>query len=194
VKPLTIALFGAMLAAAVPVAGAPVAAADPPQNFVIQEPPQPVPDVQFKDEAGRPHSLAEFHGKTVLLNIWATWCIPCRKEMPTLDRLQAELGGPDFEVITLSIDRNGPDVVKKFYAETGVQHLALRIDVSGEVSRALGTPGLPTTLLIDRQGLEIGRLVGPADWAAPETIAYFRSIIAQRAGAAPAPKQKEKRS
>lgn len=188
-KWLAIALFGAMLAAA-----SQVAAADPPENFIIQEPPQPVPEVQFKDAGGRPHSLAELHGKVVLLNVWATWCLPCRKEMPTLDRLQAALGGPDFEVVTLSIDRGGPEVVKKFYAEIGVQHLALRIDVAAQVMRTLAVTGLPTTLLIDRQGLEIGRLVGPSEWDAPDTIVFFKSVIAQQTGSAPAPQQKEKRS
>lgn len=188
-KSRAIAMLAATLAAI-----SHVAAADPPQNFVIQEPPQPVPEIQFKDTGGQSHSLAELHGKVVLLNVWATWCIPCRKEMPTLDRLQAALGGSDFEVVAVSIDRGGPEVVKKFYAEIGVQHLALRIDVLSQVLRALGTPGLPMTLLIDRQGLEIGRLLGPSEWDAPETIAYFKSVIAQRAGAAPVPQQKEKRS
>jgi thiol-disulfide isomerase/thioredoxin len=181
-KGLTIALFCAAFAAA-----SPVIAAEPPQNFVIQEPRQPVPEVQFKDTEGRSHSLAEFHGKVVLVNVWATWCVPCRKEMPTLDRLQAALGGPDFEVVAVSIDRGGPEVVRKFYAEIGVEHLAIRVDVLSQVLHALGAPGLPMTLLIDREGLEIGRLVGPSQWDAPETVAYFKSIIAQKIGAASAP-------
>lgn len=179
---LNIALFGAAFAAA-----SSVIAADPPQNFIIQEPRQPVPEVQFKDAEGRSHTLAEFHGKVVLVNVWATWCIPCRKEMPTLDRLQGALGGPDFEVAAVSIDRGGPEVVRKFYAEIGVQHLAVRIDVLTQILRALGASGLPMTLLIDREGLEIGRLVGPSQWDAPETIGYFESVIAQKTGAAPAP-------
>ena len=87
----------------------------------------------------------------------------------------------------MSIDRGGPEVVRKFYAEIGVQHLAVRIDVLTQILRALGASGLPMTLLIDREGLEIGRLVGPSQWDAPETIGYFKSVIAQKTGAAPAP-------
>src|SRR5919197_1038850 len=86
------------------------AAAAPPQNLVMHEAPQPIPELQFTDADGQPHPIAEFRGKVVLLNIWATWCLPCRKEMPTLDRLQAELGGPDFEVVALSIDRGGLEI------------------------------------------------------------------------------------
>src|SRR5438045_7524425 len=93
----------------------PVAAATAPQNFVLHDTPKALPEISFTDDAGRPHTLADFKGRVVLLNIWATWCAPCRKEMPTLDRLQAALGGPDFAVIALSIDRKGPEVIKKFY-------------------------------------------------------------------------------
>ncbi|MER8783904.1 TlpA family protein disulfide reductase [Mesorhizobium sp. M1006] len=110
-----------------------------------------------------------------MLNIWATWCAPCRKEMPTLDRLQAKLGGPDFEVIALSMDRGGPDIVKKFFAEIGVEHLALNIDTTGKAMFTLGALGLPMTLLIDREGKEIGRLIGPAEWDSPEMMAFIRS-------------------
>ena len=177
--------FGAaMLLAATAVA------ADPPPNFVLHEPPQLVPDIQFKDDAGRAHSLVEFRGKLVLLNIWATWCIPCRKEMPALDRLETKLGGPEFEVVALSIDRGGPDAVKKFYAENGIEHLPLSIDSSSKVLRDVGAAGLPTTLLIGRRGLEIGRLTGPAEWDSPETVEFLRSLIAQQIGA-PQSRQEE---
>lgn len=98
--------------------------------------------------------------------------------MPTLDRLQDKLGGPGFEVVALSIDRAGIEEVTKFYAEVGVKHLAFYIDSSGKAARDLGTVGLPTTLLIDRKGREIGRLVGPAEWDAPEMIALIRNRIA----------------
>ena len=114
----------------------------------------------------------------MLLNIWATWCAPCRKEMPTLDRLQAKLGGPDFEVVALSMDRGGPDKVKKFFAEIGIEHLALNIDISGKAMFALGAPGLPMTLLVDRQGKEVGRLIGPAEWDSSEMVDFIRSHFA----------------
>jgi hypothetical protein len=97
--------------------------------------------------------------------------------MPTLDRLQAALGGPDFEVVALSINRGGLEVVKNFYAEIGVQHLAIHIDTA---NFELATAGLPTTLLIDRQGQELGRLVGPAEWDTPDMAAFLKSIIAKK--------------
>ncbi|MBB5256033.1 TlpA family protein disulfide reductase [Rhizobium leguminosarum] len=156
------------------------AAAGPPKSFVFHDAPEPVPALQFTDDAGRPQTLDIFRGRVVLLNVWASWCLPCRKEMPTLDRLQATLGGPDFEVVALSIDRGGPDAVKKFYAETGVQHLAIHVDATSQAGFALVSFGLPTTLLVDPQGRELGRLVGPAEWDAPDMTAFLRSVIALR--------------
>ncbi|CCV11948.1 TlpA disulfide reductase family protein [Mesorhizobium sp. STM 4661] len=172
---LAIAFLGVLLASSQPAS-----AAEPPQNFVVHEAPVPVAEIRFEDGAGQPRTLADFYGKVVLLNIWATWCAPCRKEMPTLDRLQAKLGGQDFEVVALSMDRAGPDIVKKFYAETGVTHLALNIDTSAKAMFALGTVGLPTTLLIDRQGKEIGRLIGPAEWDAPDMVDFISGRIAAK--------------
>ncbi|MER9252204.1 TlpA family protein disulfide reductase [Mesorhizobium sp. M0598] len=167
---LALALFGALLAVAQPAS-----AVEPPQDFAVHEAPVPVPEISFQDADGQPKTLADFHGKVLLLNIWATWCAPCRKEMPTLDRLQAKLGGPDFEVIALSMDRGGPDIVKKFFAEIGVEHLALNIDTTGKAMFTLGALGLPMTLLIDREGKEIGRLIGPGEWDSPEMMAFIRS-------------------
>lgn len=136
--------------------------------------PKPVPELRFENGEGQPVTLADFRGKVVLLNVWATWCGPCREEMPTLDRLQATLGGKDFEVLALSIDRAGIGVVNAFYDEIGVEHLAKYIDDSGEAARELGAVGLPTTLLLDRQGREIARHVGPAAWDTPEMTAFIR--------------------
>ena len=172
-KMVALALFGALLAVSPPAT-----AGEPPQNFAVQATPQPLPEIQFQDGHGQPRTLADFSGKVVLLNIWATWCAPCRKEMPTLDRLQAKLGGPDFEVVAVSMDRGGPDKVKKFFAEIGIEHLALSIDTSGKAMFALGAPGLPMTLLIDREGKEIGRLIGPAEWDAPDMVDFIRSHFA----------------
>ncbi len=139
------------------------------ENFILHDSPRSLPEMQFKDGEGRNVSLADFHGKVVLLNIWATWCVPCLREMPTLDRLQAQLVGPDFEVVALSIDRAGLKVVQNFYEKVGIQHLAMYIDSSGKAVRNLGISGLPTTFLIDRAGRELGRLIGPADSAAAST-------------------------
>ncbi|MPY76151.1 MAG: redoxin family protein [Alphaproteobacteria bacterium] len=145
--------------------------------------PLPLPELGFEDGDGNPRTLADFRGKVVLLNIWATWCGPCRHEMPTLDRLQAELGGPGFEVVALSIDRAGIDVVTEFYSEVGVDHLAKYIDESGKAARQLNAVGLPTTLLIDRDGREIGRLVGPSEWDTPKMVAFLRQYLPKDSGA-----------
>ena len=150
------------------------------QGFVVHPQPKLAPEIHFQDKNGRPLTLAEFKGKVVLLNIWATWCAPCREEMPTLDRLQAELGGADFEVVALSIDRGGVDAITKFFAEVGVQHLAIYLDSTTEASSALGAVGLPTSLLIDRDGTEIGRLIGPAKWDSPEMVEFIRSRLIKK--------------
>lgn len=144
------------------------------RSFVMHEAPRPLPEIKFEDGNGEALTLADLRGKTVLLNIWATWCVPCREEMPTLDALEAELGGPAFEVVPLSVDRAGPEVVRKFYAEIGIEHLGLYIDASMRASFDLQAPGLPTTLLIDSEGRELGRLVGPAEWDTPEMITFLK--------------------
>src|SRR5918995_3017081 len=105
------------------------AGAQAPAGFVVHESLRPMPDIEFENGQGEALSLADFRGKVVLLNIWATWCAPCRREMPTLERLQAELGGPDFEVVALSIDRKGLPVVKEFYEELGLRELGMYVDV-----------------------------------------------------------------
>src|SRR5713101_3072283 len=133
---------------------APQSAATHGPPFARAMTPKEIPALQFEDAAGHTRSLADFKGKLVLLNLWATWCAPCREEMPALDRLQAELGGPRFEVVALSIDQNGVDAVRKFYAEVGVRNLAIHLDPSGRSIRELSTVGVPTTLLLDREGRE----------------------------------------
>jgi len=139
--------------------------------------PKPVPDIRLQDEAGRQLTLADFRGRTILLNVWATWCTPCREEMPALDRLQAKLGSPKFEVVALSIDREGAAVVRKFFTELGVRQLKLYVDPSGEAAGRLATVGIPTTLLIDRDGREIGRRVGPAKWDGSAEVEAIRRRI-----------------
>lgn len=166
--------------------------AAPSRDFVLHDAPVAVPELQFSDGEGTPRSLADFRGKVVLLNIWATWCLPCREEMPTLDRLQAALGGEKFEVVALSIDRGGVDAVKKFFAEIGIQHLAIHVDTSSQVGFALGTPRLPTTLLIDAEGRELGRLIGPAEWDAPEMVAFLKSTVEKEGERLAVPEKKEK--
>jgi thiol-disulfide isomerase/thioredoxin len=145
--------------------------------FARASAPKPMPELRFEDGAGRARTLADFRGKLVLLNVWATWCAPCREEMPALDRLQAELGGPSFEVVALSVDQQGPEVARRFLGEIGVKSLALYIDRSASAAFKLDTPGLPVSLLLDRQGREIGRHLGPAKWDAPEVLQSLRSKL-----------------
>jgi thiol-disulfide isomerase/thioredoxin len=158
----------------------PAAAQAPSPNLLLFDVPKPVAALDFDDGEGQARSLADFKGKVVLLNIWATWCIPCRKEMPALDRLQATLGGPDFEVVPVSIDRGGRDTVAKFYAEAGIRNLAMYIDASGQAVRTLGAVGLPTTLIINRGGDEIDRIIGPLAWDAPEIVEFLQRTILQQ--------------
>ncbi|MGH8434383.1 MAG: redoxin family protein [Pseudomonas sp.] len=147
-------------------------------GLIIWPEPKPVSEVTFVDGEGKPHRLADFKGKVVLLNVWATWCGPCRQEMPTLDRLQAKLGGSDFQVLALSIDQDGVQVVRDFYREIGIQHLKLYIDDSAQAIQCLDVFGLPATLVLDRQGREVGRKLGAAEWDSPEVIEYLQEVIA----------------
>lgn len=133
----------------------------------------------FVDGDGRDLTLADFEGRVVLLNLWATWCAPCREEMPTLDRLQARLGGADFHVLPLSIDRAGLGPVRRFYDEIGIAHLKMYLAEDIRAMAAFAVAGLPTTILIDRQGRELGRLSGPSKWDSPENIALFKTTIAK---------------
>lgn len=178
-----------LLAFAAFATGAVARAQEAVKTFVMHSAPRAVATISFSDGQGQARSLRDFKGKVVVLNIWATWCVPCRKEMPALDRLQAALGGPDFEVLPLSIDRGGLDTVSKFYTEIGVSHLAKYIDTSGLVVRGLDAIGVPTTLIIDRAGNEVARVIGPAEWDAPEIVELMKSVMAKTTGpSAPAGK------
>lgn len=168
------------------MAGAAFAQAAQPKIPFLHTGPREVPEITFQDAEGKSRHLSDFRGRVVLLNIWATWCAPCRQEMPTLDRLQARLGGADFEVVALSVDRLGIDAVRDFYAEIGVRRLSIYVDPSMKATRLLAVPGLPTTLLLDHLGREIGRLIGAAEWDAPEIVALLRTKIAE-AGNGPDP-------
>jgi thiol-disulfide isomerase/thioredoxin len=143
--------------------------------------PRELPNLRFADGQGTPTSLAAFHGRVVLLNVWATWCAPCREEMPTLDRLQATLGGPGFEVVALSIDQGGMPMVREFFLQAGIGHLHPYVDTFGEISSSLGAGGIPLTLLIDRDGREIGRKLGPATWDRPQVVQLIRPYLAPAA-------------
>lgn len=138
-----------------------------------------VPDLRFADGAGAPRSLADFRGRVILLNLWATWCVPCREEMPALDRLQAALGGPEFEVLALSLDQAGVVAVRKFYQEINLRALDIYVDQNGDALRKLGSVGVPLTILIDRDGRELWRVLGPREWDQPAEVDRIRGHLAR---------------
>ena len=145
--------------------------------FVFRKAPEALPVVKFQDAAGAERTLADWRGKVVLLNLWATWCLPCRKEMPSLDRLQKEMGSDKFEVVAISVDRKGAAASKKFLDETQAERLALYVDATARLSSELRVVGLPATLLLDAQGREIGRLLGPAEWDSEDAKRLIRSAM-----------------
>ncbi len=147
------------------------------QNFTPAESLRPVPAIGFIELDGTERSLADFRGRVVALNFWATWCGPCIREMPSLDRLQAELGGEDFTVVLMSQDRNGEERVPPFLTRLGLKHLTSYLDPTYPLYRAFGGRALPTTILIDADGNELGRLVGPAEWDTPEASALIRYYL-----------------
>jgi thiol-disulfide isomerase/thioredoxin len=146
-------------------------------TFVLKKPPADLPDIRFVDGEGKETRLKDFAGKAVLLNLWATWCAPCREEMPALDRLQQELGSDRFQVVALAVDKAGLDGARKFFKENKIDALALYADPTARVGTELKAVGMPTTLLIDAQGREIGRLIGPAAWDSPDAKRLIEAFL-----------------
>lgn len=142
---------------------------------------EPAPGLAFDGPDGSRKTLADFHGRTVLLNLWATWCEPCRREMPALDRLQGELGGPAFEVVTVNIDTRNLDRPKSWLTQAGVTRLAYYADREAKIFqdlRRIGqAEGMPTTLIIDAKGCRLGTMAGPAEWDGPDGLALMRAAI-----------------
>lgn len=132
----------------------------------------------FNGPDGKPMTLSNFKGKVILLNLWATWCAPCRKEMPYLDQLQKELGSDQFEVVAISVDRGSPEKSAKFLDDLGLKSLNFYHDPTAQAGFAFMAIGMPTTLLFDREGREIGRLVGPAEWHSKDAKDLIRAAIA----------------
>ncbi|WBU53775.1 TlpA disulfide reductase family protein [Paracoccus sp. SCSIO 75233] len=124
-----------------------------------------VPDITFTDPEGGEHSLTDYEGQAVLLNFWATWCAPCREEMPWLNTLQKDYGGDDFQVVTIATGRNPPRAIDKFYAEAELDALPVLLDPRQELARKFGVVAMPATILIDAEGNQVARLMGPAEWA-----------------------------
>jgi thiol-disulfide isomerase/thioredoxin len=140
-----------------------------------------MPNLAFKDSTGHARTLADWRGRTVLLNLWATWCVPCRREMPSLDKLQVRLGGPDFEVVAVNIDTRDPEKPLNFLKDVSVTHLAYYSDESAQVFEDLKTAGkafgMPTTLIIDRDGCEIGDMAGPAEWSSDDGVKLISTVL-----------------
>ena len=138
-----------------------------------------LPDLAFEDADGRPKKLSDWRGRTVLVNLWATWCVPCRKEMPALEGLQTRLGGPDFEVVAVNIDTRDPDKPKKFLKDANLSRLGYYSDDKAKVfqdlkivGRALG---MPTSVLVDGQGCEIATIAGPAEWDSDDAVKLIQA-------------------
>lgn len=149
--------------------------------FTLADRPEPLSEVAFKDPAGGDTSLGAFAGKTLLVNLWATWCVPCRTEMPTLDALAADLGGDDFSVLAINIDLGEPDRARAFLEEIGIDNLAFYSDPTSAVFSELKKRGLafglPVTLLLDENGCRIGSLNGPAEWDSEDAKALVSAAI-----------------
>jgi thiol-disulfide isomerase/thioredoxin len=147
----------------------------------VAEEARKIPTLAFRDGTGAPRSLSEWQGRTVLVNLWATWCVPCRKEMPTLDALEEKLGGPDFEVVAVNIDTRDPDKPKTWLRDIGIGHLAYYADPNAKVFqdlKAVGKAiGMPTTLLVDPNGCEIASLAGPAEWASADGVKLVSAAL-----------------
>jgi thiol-disulfide isomerase/thioredoxin len=145
--------------------------------FRVADEPRPLPELKFTGAGGAPARLADFRGRAVLLNLWATWCVPCRQEMPALDRLQAARGGPDFTVVAVNIDTAKLDRPKAFLNEIGVKNLGFYADSSADILQTLKGDGevlgLPTTVLADGNGCELGVMAGPALWDSPDALALI---------------------
>lgn len=149
--------------------------------MTIEREPQLLPDLAFDGPDGQRRTLSSFRGNVVLLNLWATWCEPCKREMPALDKLQAELGGPRFEVVAVNIDTRNLDRPKQWLREAGIEKLAYYADPKAQVFQDLKrigeVEGLPTTLLVGPDGCKIGKLSGWAEWASPEGIALMKAAV-----------------
>jgi thiol-disulfide isomerase/thioredoxin len=144
-------------------------------KFQLAKPPKPLPELAFNDADDKPLKLADYKGKAVLLNFWATWCAPCVKEMPSLDRLQAQMGKDNFVVLPLSLDGPSRPKVAPFYEDKKLSHLGVYFDKGRKAMQALDVSILPTSILVDGQGREIGRLEGEADWTQPEAAALMKA-------------------
>ncbi|MHB1206950.1 MAG: TlpA family protein disulfide reductase [Rhodospirillaceae bacterium] len=159
-----------------PVTAAAPAAPEPKAADFVWYEPKDAPKTVFKDSADADKTLDDFAGKALVVNFWATWCAPCVKEMPTLDALQAQLGGDTFQVLTISQDREGATVARPFMEKNGWKNLALYTESGARFQRDAGIRGLPTTIIIDKAGKEVGRVEGEVQWTSPAVMEKLKSL------------------
>lgn len=155
----------------------PPALSDGSNDFIFKPDQPPAPEISFVGDGERPLTLDDFRGRLVLLNFWATWCAPCVREMPALDRLQQRVGKDRFEVLTLSMDRKGLPAVEEFFDVNKLENLSPYVDTKSKSMRTFGVRGLPTTFLIDRSGIVIGSVEGPVEWDGPEAQAFIEFFL-----------------
>src|SRR6202049_2135530 len=140
-----------------------------------------LPDLAFEDASGKPRKLSDWHGRTVLVNLWATWCVPCRKEMPALEGLQTRLGGPEFEVVAVNIDTRDPEKPKNFLKDAHLTRLGYFSDQKAKVFQDLKAAGralgMPTSVLVDGQGCEIATIAGPAQWDSDDALKLIKAAV-----------------
>src|ERR1700726_2106413 len=140
-----------------------------------------LPDLAFEDADGKPRKLSDWRGRTVLVNLWATWCVPCRKEMPALEGLQTKLGGPEFEVVAVNIDTRDPEKPKNFLKDANLTRLGYFADPKAKVFQELKgigrALGMPTSVLVDGQGCEIATIAGPAEWDSDDAIKLIKAAV-----------------
>jgi len=142
--------------------------------------PEVAPDTAFQDESGNEHRLSDFRGQYVLVNFWATWCAPCRKELPALDALNRDLGGEDFRVVTIACGRNPLPAITRLFDETGVERLPYFLDPKLALARDMGVLGLPVTVILDPEGREIARMTGDAEWDGESARAIILALLEGR--------------
>jgi len=148
------------------------------RKLVVHDAAVPAPDIAFTDGEGAATSLPASNGRIRLVNFWATWCAPCRHEMPALAQLQRDRGGPDFAVIPIATGRNSPEAIARFATEAGVTDLPTFLDPKGKLAAAMSVPGLPVTVILDRDGDEIARMLGGADWNSSSARAIIDYLVA----------------
>ena len=189
VKPLIVAmLYAAFMTSANPVAAGTVdretliaLKAGDMKKLAVHKSPKPASTVAFETEDGSAMTLQDLNGKVVLLNFWATWCAPCRHEMPWLDTLQSTMGGDDFMVLPVATGRNPLPAIRKFFEKENITALGIYRDPKQQLSRDMSVLGLPVTLILDREGREIARLTGDADWSSPEAMTLLKAVISPKA-------------